>query len=70
MNEYSNLDTAIEIMSYKIANCKRMAESDESYKNELKLLRKERDEMYNGNAEIISKIINEYGRDIRHIFNS
>ena len=69
VNEYSNLDTAIEIMGYKIANCVKMLEKDESYKSELELLNFERDQMYNGNTEIIDKIINIYGKDIKDIYN-
>ena len=68
VNEFSNLDTAIEIMSYKIANCMRNAEKDEKCQLELERLRQERDEMYNGNMEIIHKIIDEYGEDVKKMY--
>ena len=61
MNEYSNLDTAIEIMAFKIAHCQDG--------EELEMLRKERDEMYNGNIEIINKIITVYGKQLKEIYN-
>ena len=67
--QYSNLDTAIEIMGYKIANCMKMLEQDESYKTELELLKNEKNEMYNGNLEVIDKILNVYSADIKEIYN-
>ena len=68
--QYSNLDTAIEIMSYKIANCMRMIEKDEHYKNELELLNYEKNEMYSGNKEVINKILDVYSSDIKNIYNN
>ena len=69
MNEYSNLDTAIEIMAYKMADCVKKVEKDESYKEELEKLRKERNEMYNGNIDMIHKIIDVYGKEIKELYN-
>lgn len=69
MNDYANLDTSIEIMAYKIANCVNKSNGDESSNEELKKLCEERDEMYNGNLEIIDKIINEYGKELKKLYN-
>lgn len=70
MSIYSDLDTAIEIMAYKIAECVRKSEEDSKYEAELENLRKDRDEMYNGNMETINKIINEYGAELKKMYNS
>ena len=69
INHFSNFDTAIEIMSYKIADCMRKAKSDETYKSKLESLKLEKNEMYNGNQEIIDKILNVYSKDIKEIYN-
>lgn len=70
MSIYSDLDTAIEIMAYKIAECVKETEKDKTYEKELKKLRKEREEMYDGNMETINKIINEYGAELKKLYNS
>ena len=69
MTEYSDLDTAIEIMAYKISNCVNKAKEDEKYKKELEILREERNEMYNGNKKIIKKIISKYGKELKELYN-
>ena len=56
-------------MSYKIADCMRKAKSDETYKSKLESLKLEKNEMYNGNQEIIDKILNVYSKDIKEIYN-
>ena len=63
MNAFSNLDTAIEIMAYKISNCVKNGNSEE-----LEKLREERNKMYNGNTTIINKIIDEYGKELKKIY--
>ena len=70
MSDYANLDTAIEIMAYKISNCVKNANGNEESSEELKKLRLERDEMYNGNVDTINKIINEYGKDLKNLYNN
>ena len=70
MSDYANLDTAIEIMAYKISNCVKNAQENEESLEELRKLRLERDEMYNGNVDIINKIIDEYGKDLKNIYNN
>ena len=68
MNDYANLDTAIEIMAYKIADCVNKVEKDKKYEKELEKLRNEREEMYSGNVEMINKIIEVYGKELRDIY--
>ena len=34
MNDYASLDTAIEIMAYKIADCVKKVEEDKTYEKE------------------------------------
>ena len=68
MNDYASLDTAIEIMAYKIADCVNKVEKDKKYEKELEKLRNEREEMYSGNVEMINKIIEVYGKELREIY--
>ena len=68
MNDYASLDTAIEIMAYKIADCVNKVEKDKKYEKELKKLRNEREEMYSGNVEMINKIVEVYGKELREIY--
>ena len=68
MNDYASLDTAIEIMAYKIADCVNKVEKDKKYEKELEKLRHEREEMYSGNVEMINKIIEIYGKELREIY--
>lgn len=68
MNDYASLDTAIEIMAYKIADCVKKVEENKEYEKELEKLRHEREEMYSGNIETINKIIEVYGKELREIY--
>ena len=68
MNDYASLDTAIEIMANKIADCVKKVEEDKTYEKELEKLRHEREEMYSGNIEMINKIIEVYGKELREIY--
>ena len=68
MNDYASLDTAIEIMAYKIADCVNKVEKDKKYEKELEKLRNEREEMYRGNVEMINKIVEVYGKELREIY--
>ncbi len=70
MSEYSDFDTAVEIMAYKISDCVKKVEQDETYKKELELLRKERDKMYSGDKETIHKILEVYGKEIKDIYKN
>ena len=66
MNDYASLDTAIEIMAYKITDCvKRVEENPEKYEKELEELREERNKMYSGDMKTIQKIIDIYGKELR-----
>ena len=70
MNDYASLDTAIEIMAYKIADCVNKVEKDKKYEKELEKLRNEREEMYSGNVEMINKIVEVYGKELREIYQN
>ena len=69
VNQFSNFDTAIEIMSYKIADCVRRIKDGNADKAELELLQSEKTKMYDGNKETIDKILNVYAKDIKEIYN-
>lgn len=58
MNANTKLEIAVEIMAAKIALCYNSKEN-------LKELLEEREEMYKGNAQVIDKIIKEYGPTIK-----
>lgn len=70
MSEYSDFDTAVEIMAYKISDCVKKLENDNSFKEELEKLKKERDQMYSGDTKIINKILNIYGQEIKNIYKN
>lgn len=70
MSEYSDFDTAVEIMAYKISDCVKKSENDNSFKEELEKLKKERDQMYSGDTKIINKILNIYGQEIKNIYKN
>lgn len=63
MNNNTKLEIAIEIMAAKIANISR--EKDETKDEKLKILMEERTRMYQFDEEIIDKIINIYGKEIK-----
>ena len=66
MNDYASLDTAIEIMAYKITDCvKRVEKKPGKYEKELEELREERNKMYSGDMKTIKKIIDIYGKELR-----
>ena len=63
MNKNTKLEIAIEIMAAKIAKTSKEGIGPEDEK--MKLLLSERVKMYQGEEEIIEKIINEYGKEIK-----
>lgn len=63
ISQNTKLEIAVEIIAAKIAKCSRDGYKIKDY--EIKNLLKERDEMYKGNEEIIDKIINVYGKEIK-----
>ena len=63
MNKNTKLEIAVEIMAAKIAKASR--EGSEPDSEEMKLLLNERTKMYQGNEEIIEKIIEVYGEEIK-----
>ncbi len=63
MSANTKLEVAVEILAAKIA---KVSNNSNCVNNdELLTLLKERDEMYKGNMEIIDKIINLYGPEIK-----
>lgn len=64
MNQNTKLEIAIEIMAAKIAKTSREATEPEDEK--IKELLDERVRMYQGDEEIIEKIINIYGKEIKN----
>ena len=63
INLNTQLEIALEIISTKIAEASR--ENDMYSNNKIEELLKEREEMYLGNTEIIKKIIEEYGPNVK-----
>lgn len=63
MNNNTKLEIATEIMAAKIA--KTSKEVDETKDEKIKILMEERTKMYQFNEEIIDKIINVYGKEIK-----
>ncbi len=61
MNANTKLEIAVEIMAAKIAKTSREEQSEEK----LKKLLKEKTKMYQGDNEIIEKIINVYGKEVK-----
>lgn len=64
MNPNTKLEIAIEIMAAKIAKTTR--EGIEPEDEKMKALLDERVRMYQGEEEIIEKIINIYGKEIKN----
>ena len=63
MSLNTKLEIAVEVISAKIVNL-----SNEGYNEtneEMQVLLKERSQMYSGNEEVIDKIINIYGPEIK-----
>lgn len=63
MSLNTKLEVAVEIISAKIANLSREGYTTEN--PEMQQLLKEMDRMYTGDEEVIDKIINIYGPEIK-----
>ena len=61
MNANTKLEIAVEIMAAKIAKTSREEKSEEK----LEKLLKEKTKMYQGDKEVIEKIINVYGKEVK-----
>lgn len=61
MNANTKLEIAVEIMAAKIAKTSREGQSEEK----LEKLLKEKTKMYQGDNEIIEKIINVYSKEVK-----
>ena len=67
MNNFVKMDVAIELLADKISRTSRkfIETKDMKYEDELNYLFNERDKMYNGDVNIIDKIINVYGPELK-----
>lgn len=63
MNSNTKLEVAIEIMASKIAQMSRDGYDVDS--KEMKQLLNEKEKMYNCDKDILDKIINIYGKELR-----
>lgn len=63
MNDNTKLEIAVEIMAAKIAKAAHEGISPDS--EEMKKLLNEKIEMYRFNEEVIDKIINVYGKELK-----
>lgn len=61
MNANTKLEIAVEIMAAKIAKTSR----EENSEDKLKKLLNEKTRMYQGDEEVIDKIINIYGKEVK-----
>lgn len=64
MSKNTKLEVALEIIASKIAKTSNKGYSVED--EQMKCLLNERKEMYSGNEEVIDKIINVYGPEIKN----
>ena len=63
MSLNTKLEVALEILSAKIANTSKKGLSTQD--EEMKALLEEREKLYSGDEEILKKIINVYGPEIK-----
>ena len=63
MSLNTKLEVAVEILSAKIANLSNAGYNETN--DEMQILLKEREKMYSGDEEVIEKIINVYGPEIK-----
>lgn len=68
INKNTKLEIAVEIIATKIA--KTVKEGYNVNDDKIQKLIDERNKMYVGNEEIINKIINEYGPEIKRDYNN
>ena len=66
LSKNTKLEVALEIISSKIAYTSNKGITVED--DEMKILLQEREKMYNGDEQIIDKIIREYGPEIKKMY--
>ena len=68
MNNFVKMDVAIELLADKISKTTRKFEltNELEYQNELDNLIIERDKIYSGDINIIDKVINIYGAELKN----
>lgn len=67
MNMNTKLEVALEILSSKIAETSKKGLSIED--KEMKNLIQEREKLYSGNEEVLDKIIDIYGKEIKRKYD-
>ena len=72
MNNFVKMDVAIEILADKMSKVTiQFYETGETaYKNEMNNLMSEKDKLYNGDLEVMDKIINVYGEELKNEWNN
>lgn len=68
MNNFVKMDVAIELLADKISKTTRKFEltNELEYQNELDNLIIERDKIYSGDINVIDKVINIYGEELKN----
>lgn len=71
MNNFVKMDVAIELLADKISKTTKKFEitNNIEYQNELNNLIDERNKIYNGDIDVIDKVINIYGNELRNNIN-
>lgn len=71
MNNFVKMDVAIELLADKISKTTRKFEitNNLKYQNELNKLIIERDKIYTGDMDVIEKVINIYGEELKNNIN-
>lgn len=71
MNNFVKMDVAIELLADKISKTTKKFEitNNIEYQNELNNLIEERNKIYSGDIDVIDKVINIYGNELRNNIN-
>ncbi len=67
MNNFVKMDVAIELLADKISKTTKQFNMSNNpiYQQELNNLMTERDKLYSGDINVMDKIINEYGKELK-----
>ncbi len=70
MNNFVKMDVAIELLADKISKTTKRYNitNDMYYQNELISLINERNQIYNGDLNVIDRVINTYGNELKNDF--
>ena len=72
MNNFVKMDVAIEILADKMSKVTMQFydTGSEAYYNEMNRLTDERDQLYSGDINVMDKIINVYGEELKNEWNN